>query len=71
MTEKSGDNLKITTVTPLQAAKIFSAVYNRRITEDQVRTIAQAGELLRADGTMNMLEYVAFLAREVTSGIAD
>ncbi len=71
MTKKSGDNLKITTVTPVQAAKIFSAVYSRRITEDQVREIAEAGELLRADGTMNMLEYVAFLAKEVTSGITD
>ena len=36
-----------------------------------IREIAEAGELLRPDGTMNMLEYVAFLAKEVTSGITD
>jgi hypothetical protein len=60
--------VKITALTIAQAAKILSTAYNRRITEEQVRRIAEAGNLLRADGTLNLLEYVAFLAREACHG---
>ena len=68
MTEES---LKITALTPEQAAKILAAAYRQRITEDQVRQVAEDGNLLRADGTLNLVEYVAFLAREVTGGHED
>ena len=47
MSENSHENLKITAISPAQAAKILSAVYRRRITEDQVRQIAKTGGLLR------------------------
>ena len=60
--------VKITALTVAQAAKILSTTYSRRITEEQVRQIAEAGNLLRADGTMSLLEYVAFLAGEVSHG---
>ena len=47
-----------------QLAKILSSAYNRRITEEQVRQVAEAGNLLRADDTISLLEYVAFLVQE-------
>jgi len=62
------ETLKIATMTPQQASKIFSAVYNRRITEDQVRQIAQDGNLLRPDGTFSLVRYTAYLAREMGNG---
>ena len=64
----SDEPLSITTITPAQAAKVLSLAYNRRIDEQQVRQIAEAGNLLRADDTMNLLEYVAYLAAEVEHG---
>ncbi len=64
----SDESLSITTITPAQASRIFSAVYGRRITAEQVSEIAAAGGLLRADGTMSMLAYVAYLAAEVDHG---
>jgi len=68
MSENSHENLRITAITPAQAAKILSAVYRRRITQQQIHQIAETGGLLRSDGTMNMLEYVAFLAQEQCNG---
>jgi len=61
----SAESLKITALTPAQAAKILATAYKRRIDEEQVRTVAEEGQLLRADGTFSLIEYVAYLAREV------
>ena len=33
--------------------------------DEALREVAEAGGLLRADGTINLLEYVAYLVREV------
>jgi len=52
----SAESLKITAVTPEQAAKILAAAYGRRITDEQVRRIAEDAELLRADGTFSLIE---------------
>jgi len=68
MPKKSEESLKITAITPENAASVLAAAYNRRITSEQVREIAQAGQLLRADGTINLLEYVAFLAGDNANG---
>ena len=64
----SAESLKITAVTPGQAAKILAAAYGRRIAEEQVRRIAEDAGLLRADGTFSLIEYVAWLAREAANG---
>ncbi len=64
----SAESLKITAVTPEQAAKILAAAYGRRITDEQVRRIAEEADLLRADGTFSLIEYVAWLAREAANG---
>lgn len=64
----SAESLKITALTPAQAAKVLAAAYNRRITEEQVRQVVEDAQLLRADGTFSLIEYTAFLAGEATRG---
>ena len=65
------ESLKITALTPAQAAKILASAYRRRVTVEQVREVVEAGALARADGTFSLIEYVAYLAGEVTGGHAD
>ena len=67
----SAESLKITALTPEQAAKILASAYRRRVTAEQVREVVEVGGLARADGTFSMIEYVAYLAGEVTGGHAD
>ena len=62
---------KITALTPAQAAKILAAAHNRRVTEEQVRQVAEEAQLLRADGTFSLIEYTAYLAGEATRGGID
>jgi len=58
----------MTALTPGQAAKILASAYRRRIDEERVRQVAEESQLLRADGTFNLIEYVAYLVGEVTGG---
>ena len=60
--------LKITALTVAETASVLASAYGRRITEDQVREIAERGDLIAADGTINLLEYTAFLVRELAHG---
>jgi len=66
---KSG--LKITALSIADAAKVLASAYGRKVTEDQVRQVAEADGLIRPDGTISLLEYTAFLAGEVTNAGAD
>lgn len=59
---------RITALTPAQAAKILAAAGNRRITEAMVRTDIEAGAPTNADGTLNLVHYAAWLAREAAHG---
>jgi len=59
---------KMTALTPAQAAKILAAAGSRRITEAMVRADIDAGAPANADGTVNLVHYTAWLAREVTGG---
>jgi hypothetical protein len=67
----TGESIKITVLTPDQAAKILASAYRRRVTPEQVREVVEAGGLARADGTFSLIEYVAYLAEEVTGGGSD
>jgi len=60
----SENPLKITAVTPEQAASALSAAAHRKITAEQVRQIAERGGLLRPDGTLSLIDYTAYLASE-------
>ncbi len=62
----TAESLKITALTPDQAAKILASTYRRRVTVEQVRRVAEEARIVRADGTFSLIEYVAYLAREVT-----
>ncbi len=66
--DKSG--LRITSLTVADAAKILSTAYGQRIDENQVRQVAEGGGLIRADGTISLIEYTAYLAREITNAAA-
>jgi len=59
---------KITALTPAQAARILAAAGSRRITEAMVRADIDAGAPTNADGTVNLMHYAAWLAREVAGG---
>lgn len=59
---------RITALTPEQAAKILAAAGNRRITEAMVRADSEAGAPTNADGTVNLVHYAAWLAREAAHG---
>jgi len=59
---------RITALTPAQAAKILAAAGNRRITEAMVRADLEAGAPTNADGTLNLVHYAAWLAREAAHG---
>jgi hypothetical protein len=67
----TAESLKITALTPAQAAKILASAYRRRIDAEQVRQVAEEAQIIRADGTFSLIEYVAYLAEEVTGGHAD
>lgn len=66
--DEPAKSLKITAISIEDAAKAIASAYGRRVTADQVREVAEAGGLVRADGTINLLEYVAYLVREVAHG---
>jgi hypothetical protein len=64
-------SVRITALPVADLARILAAAYGRRVSEEDVRLVVEAGGLLRPDGTVNLLEYVAFLAREVSNAGSD
>jgi len=71
MVEQSKNPLALTALPVADLAKILASAYGRRIIEEQVREVAERGELVRADGTVNLIQYAAFLAKEVTGADED
>jgi len=61
-------SLKITALTAAEIAKVLSSASGRQITKEQVREVAEQGNLVRPDGTISLLEYTAFLVRELAHG---
>ena len=60
--------LDITAMKPSDLAVVLSNSFRRKVTEEQVIEIAEAGNLLSPDGTINLIHYAAYLAGEVTLG---
>ena len=54
-----------TALTVAQMAKVLSAAGGRRVTEAMVLADIDAGAPTNADGTLNLVFYVAWLAKEV------
>jgi hypothetical protein len=59
---------RITALTAAQTARILAAAGQRRITEAMVRADIDAGAPTNADGTINLIHYAAWLAREAAHG---
>ena len=57
-----------TALTPEDLAKLLSVSAKRLITVEQVTEIAEAGNLISTDGTLNLLHYTAYLIQENTNG---
>ena len=68
MSNGSKKPLAITAMKPSDLAVVLSSAYRRKITEEQVREVARAGNLLSGGGTINLIQYTAFLAGEVGVG---
>ena len=68
MSNGSKKPLEITAMRPADLATVLSNAYRRKITEEQVRKVAEAGNLPAGDGTINLIHYAAFLAAEVGGG---
>lgn len=60
--------LKNTALTVAETARVLSSASGRKISEEDVQTIAQDGGLLNSEGTINLLEYVAFIVGELGHG---
>ena len=64
----SAETPKITALTPAQVAKILATAGSRRITEAMVLADIKAGAPTNANGTINLVHYAAWLAREAAGG---
>lgn len=60
--------IKITSLTPDELALLLSRASRRNISGQEVRTIAETAGIVSAAGTINLIEFTAFLAREVSVG---
>ncbi len=60
-------SIKITSLTPVQAAKFMSSG-NFRFTGEQVEQIAEHAGIIDSSGRINLLEYMAYIAREISDG---
>jgi hypothetical protein len=57
------EKLNPNALAPGTLALMLTNAGQRLVTEQQVRAIAEAGNLLSAGGTINLIEYTAFLAQ--------
>lgn len=60
--------IKITALTPTELAKLLAQASRRAVAADDVRMIAETAGIMAPDGTINLVDYTAFLALEVTHG---
>jgi len=51
-----------------QLVKLLSAAYRERINEEKVRQDLDAGAPTNADGTINLVHYTAWQAKEMSRG---
>jgi hypothetical protein len=56
---------RITSLSPAQTARILSAAGQRRLDEALIEADIKAGAPTNADGTINLVHYVAWMARQV------
>ncbi len=62
------EQLNPAALTPETLARLLSASIKRVVTEEQVLEIAEAGNLLSTGGTINLVQYAAFVVGEKYRG---
>lgn len=60
--------IKITALTPEELALLLSRASRRSISGQDVLAIARTAGIVSAAGTINLIEYTAFLAKEAAGG---
>ncbi len=60
--------IKITALTPDELALLLSRASRKNISAEDVRDIADTAGIISAAGTINLIEFTAFLAKEVSVG---
>lgn len=63
-----GKSIKITALTPQDLAKLLSGASRKAVSAADIRAIAETAGILSENGTINLIEYTAFLAREIAGG---
>ena len=58
--------LDIRAMSPEQLAVALSNSLRRKIEQEQVKQVAAAGNLLKPDGTIDLIDYAAYLASKVS-----
>ena len=64
---KKQQTLKLVALTPAQIAQALSAAGSEKITEQRVTEIAKRGKLIKADGTVSLIEYAAYIVQEIAN----
>ena len=62
------EKLNPAALTVADAARILTAAGGATVTMEMIQADIDAGAPTNADGTINLVHYTAWLAREVTSG---
>ncbi len=65
-----GKPLKITALSPEELAQLLAQASRKAVSADDVRAIAETAGIIAPDGTVNLIDYAAFLAQEI-AGVAD
>lgn len=60
--------IKITSLTADELARLLSQASKRAISGQDVLAIAETAGIISADGTINLVEYAAYLAKEAAGG---
>ena len=60
--------VKITALTAEELALLLSLASRKSISGQDVLAIARTAGIVSADGTINLIEYTAFLVQEVSGG---
>ena len=60
--------IKITALTAEELATLLSRASRKGISGQDVLAIATTAGIVSADGTINLIEYAAFLAKEISHG---
>lgn len=63
-----GKPIKITALTADELAKLLSQASRKALSGQDVLAIAEMAGIVAPDGTINLIDYTAFLAQEAAGG---